>query len=611
MSGNKVKWILELQDRASGPARKVEGALVSLNRAQRFSGRSRAAMSGIERYARTQGRATRATETATNAMSDLGAIGAGAVAGIAVAAIAGAAHVARLTYELGRSAVEAADWRNRLEGGFRVLLRGDQAFGGVTGGFQRVSAYAQRFGLDIREVGRQMVQLTAAGFNQVEIPRVLQAAGDLGALEGPQAAERAITAIRQIRAKGVLQMEELQGQLADAGLNVGDVVNQLARSRGMRGTDRANSAAIRQLITGKRIDAQEGINAILQVIADRGGGRLGNVLDTQSRGAEAAMNRLSNAWLLLRSNFAQSPAFGRIIDFISRIAASLDPASESSRRFSAQIDRLFTFLTGPLASVDLARVFTMLANAIDFGARAFGAMLPLAIAFISGVAGPLRATAPVVVGMLQRMFAVMFSGGMSAETFRQIGTVLGVVASVGVGAIGLLIAAVGLLIKGFSFAYTFISAAWTRIIETFRSAPNTLLGFIGAAITGFMDGLIAGFGAVAQRVANFFGVSFPQVVKDALGIHSPSRVFAKIGMQTTAGFTQGMQSGEGSIASAANNLVRIPTVIGNRNTNSSSVVVNLTVQAPQGGDATSWAEDLADAIGNVLNSRNETGAFAS
>jgi hypothetical protein len=379
----------------------------------------------------------------------------------------------------------------------------------------------------------------------------------------------------------------------------------------MRGSDRANSQAIRQLITGKRISAAEGINAIMQVIADRGGGRLGNVLDTQSRGAEAAMNRLSNAWLLLRSNFAQSPAFGRIIDFIGRIAASLDPASESSRRFSAQIDRLFTFLTGPLASVNVALVFTALANAIDFGARAFRAMLPLAMALIAGFAGPLRATVPVVIGLLQRMFAVMFSGGLSAETFRQIGTVLGVVASVGVGAIGILVAAVGLLVKGFSFAYTFISAAWTRIIETFRSAPNTLLGFIGAAITGFMNGLIAGFGAVAQRIANFFGVSFPQVVKDALGIHSPSRVFAEIGLQTTMGFTQGMQSGEGAVNYAANNLVRIPSPTFARNSNSSNVVVNLTVQAPTGNDASSWAEDLADTIASALNGRVEVGAVAS
>lgn len=611
MSGNKVKWILELQDRASGPARKVEGALASLNRAQRFSGRSRTTMAGIERFARTQGRATRTTQAATSSMTDFGAIGAGALLGVGAAAVAGVAHIARLTYELGRSAVEAADWRNRLEGGFRVLLRGDQSFGGVAGGFQRVSAYANRFGLDIREVGRQMTQLTAAGFSQVEIPRVLQAAGDLGALEGPQAAERAITAIRQIRAKGVLQMEELSGQLADAGLNVGDVVNQLARSRGLRGTDQANSATIRALITSRKVTADEGIGAIMQVIADRGGGRLGNVLDTQSHGAEAAMNRLSNAWLLLRSNFAQSPAFGRIIAFITRIAASLDPASAASGRFSAQIDRLFTFLTGPLESVDVGKIFTSLANAIDFGARAFRVLMPLFTAFVTGFSGPLGATLPVVLGLLQRLFGVMFAGGASAETFRTIGQVFGVFASGVVIGIGAIIAVLAVLTKGFSFAWTFISAAWTAIIERFRSAPNTLLGYVSAAVFGFMDGIVAGFKAVVARLASFFGISFPQAIRDALGIHSPSRVFAEIGMQTTMGFTQGMQSGEGAVSAAANSMVRIPAPMFARNSNSSNVVVNLTVQAPEGGDAASWAEDLADMIASALNGRVEQGALAS
>jgi hypothetical protein len=379
----------------------------------------------------------------------------------------------------------------------------------------------------------------------------------------------------------------------------------------MRGSDRANSQAIRQLITGKRISAAEGINAIMQVIADRGGGRLGNVLDTQSRGAEAAMNRLSNAWLLLRSNFAQSPAFGRIIDFIGRIAASLDPASESSRRFSAQIDRLFTFLTGPLANVNIGTTFAAIASAIDAIGRALASMRPYIAAFTSGFMGPMREILPNIIGPLRLLFSTMFAGGPSVEIFRTLGTVLGIAGYIGSAAIGLLLGAVGLLVKGFSFAYTFISAAWTRIIETFRSAPNSLLGFIAAAITGFFNGLIAGFGAVAQRIANFFGVSFPQVVKDALGIHSPSRVFAEIGMQTTLGFTQGMQSGEAGVASAANNLVRIPSPTFARNSNSSNVVVNLTVQAPTGNDASSWAEDLADTIASALNGRVEVGAVAS
>ena len=93
---------------------------------------------------------------------------------------------------------------------------------------------------------------------------------------------------------------------------------------------------VRGLISGRKINAEQGISAIMAVIARRSGGRLGGTLDTQSRGAEAAMNRLRNSWLLLQSNFARSPAFARIIGFIDFHVQSGAVGGEEFSHFTTQ-----------------------------------------------------------------------------------------------------------------------------------------------------------------------------------------------------------------------------------------------------------------------------------
>ena len=443
MSRDRLEWTLALLDRASGPARRVAKGLDAVSASQERVTRaakgagSRGPIDSIERGLRRRRGArearvgrelddlVRGQRAVASSGVNAGALVGGAFMAIGAAALGAALAVGRITLALGESMVQAADWRNRTEGAFRVLLNAQDRPALVGQAFQRASQFAQRFGLDVRDVARQMVQLTAAGFSQSEIPQVMQAAGDLGALEGPQAAERAITAIRQIRAKGVLQMEELSGQLADAGLSVGDVVAEIGRARGLRGDETAVGNQVRSLITARRVSAQQGISAIMGVIARRSGGRLGGTLDTQSRGAEAAMNRLRNSWLLLQSNFARSPAFARIIGFIERMASALDPASATAQRFSAQLDRFFSVLTGAAAQVDPVAVFNGIVGALGSIGSGLQRAWPYAQAWITGFYGPIVAALRTSVPLLQRFFGFLFQGSPGqVDTLRTIALAL-------------------------------------------------------------------------------------------------------------------------------------------------------------------------------------------
>jgi hypothetical protein len=535
---------------------------------------------------------------------------AGGLGFIAGAALAAAVAIGQLTISLGESLVKSADWRNRTEGAFRVLLRGDQSFGGVEGAFQRAGQFANRFGLDVREVTQQMTQLTAAGFSQVEIPRVLQAAGDLGSLEGPQAAGRAITAIRQIRAKGMLQMEELSGQLADTGLNVGDVISEIARRRNLRGSTASINNQVRGLISARKVNAQEGIESIMGVIANRSGGRLGATMDTQSRGATAAMNRLSNSWLLLQSNFAKSAAFKNIIGFIERMASALDPGSESARRFSAQIDRFFTTITGAGNSIDPVATFQAVVTAIGRVGSGIQAVIPYAQAWMSGFFRPVLPVVTTLVPMMGRFFSAIFGGGgPSLDTLRQIAGVFGTISAIGLGAMAVLITGVGLIARALAVPFNGIRAFWGTFLAQFKGVEFSFFGIGSAIVRGIYDGIVQG-GIAAIRAAQTLAGNIVTGVRSALQIQSPSKVFERIGGFVSQGFTLGIEGGSVDARGAVASLTQASqtgsnargSVLGNSR-GAISITVNVT--APESSDAPEWGAAIASAITRELSSRTE------
>ena len=54
--------------------------------------------------------------------------------------------------------------------------------------------------------------------------------------------------------------------------------------------------------------------------------------------------------------------------------------------------------------------------------------------------------------------------------------------------------------------------------------------------------------------------SLPAPVRDALGIRSPSRVFAELGRQLPAGMAVGIEGGTDRVRSAVNDMVAVPSL---------------------------------------------------
>lgn len=93
---------------------------------------------------------------------------------------------------------------------------------------------------------------------------------------------------------------------------------------------------------------------------------------------------------------------------------------------------------------------------------------------------------------------------------------------------------------------------FTNLVEVVKGAGQTLLDWttwgrtVGASLpAGIVAGLRSGIGLVRQEVAALGAVA-EGTLRDTLGIHSPSRVFADLGIQIPRGFAEGVEAGTGA-----------------------------------------------------------------
>ena len=103
---------------------------------------------------------------------------------------------------------------------------------------------------------------------------------------------------------------------------------------------------------------------------------------------------------------------------------------------------------------------------------------------------------------------------------------------------------------------TFARTAWGSLTTWFATLPAQMLTIGGQIIDGLWQGLASKWEGLKAKVAEIAN-SISGAVKGALGIHSPSRVFAELGGYTMQGLQMGLQ------AAAAGPLGAVTKVAGN------------------------------------------------
>lgn len=98
-----------------------------------------------------------------------------------------------------------------------------------------------------------------------------------------------------------------------------------------------------------------------------------------------------------------------------------------------------------------------------------------------------------------------------------------------------------------------ISSAVGNVGSTLWNAGRDL-------ITGFWNGMAGQFNDLKNRIQGFFSQIMPDWVKDALGISSPSKLFAELGKFIPAGMALGIDSASNLVSDAARRMADLATI---------------------------------------------------
>jgi tape measure domain-containing protein len=306
----------------------------------------------------------------------------GAVRSLADAAFDAATAAGRITFSFGRAAVEAASFKEQNLIAFRTILGSEAAADRFLKEMVRFAAVTP---FETGDVIEKAKNLLVGGFKAAEVPIVLKAVGDLGALKGfdKEVIDRVTRALIQIKAKGRLQGEELL-QLAEVGVPIGKVYERLGRTFGM------TAEQAQKLISAGRVKADVGVFAILDTLRESiSGGTIGSVQVALSDTVEGLVSTLKSRPLEFLMNLDRSPGFIAFKGALKNLVSILDPQSKTGERIASRIESTFNRIFGTLFGGFAGRsglekieiIINRVLNAIDLliaGAR-------IASAFVTGL----------------------------------------------------------------------------------------------------------------------------------------------------------------------------------------------------------------------------------
>lgn len=195
------------------------------------------------------------------------------------------------------------------------------------------------------------------------------------------------------------------------------------------------------------------------------------------------------------------------------------------------------FDEGTVTGATLKQLVTMFGDGLS---TLFAKVAPVGVQFFKGlVIGGLMLTVAVL--KLRKSFndtfgdSTLFANVDGAALAMQLGTS----AAVALGlAIGVVAVAIGAMVASASATVEIVQA----IVKVFGDAKASWEQIGGDLVQGFVRGIQSG-GAAAVAAVTGLASKASGAMKAALGIHSPSTVFAGFGENTAEGFSQGVDAG--------------------------------------------------------------------
>lgn len=399
--------------------------------------------------------------------------------------------------------------------------------------------YATKF-LQMGVTGKEALEtLTTAA---VSAEAIVKGGGDAFAKMQLQ-----IDAAAESGGKFVLPLKKLTSQLANMGLNAGDVAKKLGMT----------TADFQKGIAAGTIDAKKFGDALSDAAINKGAGPLERMSNSVGNLGKLFKEYLGDIFEDMGAQIA--PLMKEIKSFFETFSQSQPSGQAIKAGLVGALSIVFANIT---KLVPLVKHFFL--DMIILSLKAYIALMPLIASvkeFLNSATG----------------MAVLASAWVAFKTIAiTVAVVIGLVVVVALA----LWAAMMVLSFGFWAAvgaiFTFVGEAGTALTGWVSSAATAAYDFVAGLVSGIANGASQVIGAVTGLASSATGA-----FKSALGIKSPSKVMMALGDHTGTGFAMGLEDTAPDVHGAA-----------------SSVAGSAVAGASSGGDASGSAKPGA---GNVFN----------
>jgi phage tail tape-measure protein len=297
---DSLTFTFSLDDKTSGPLKRMTDAMEKLAQGEEHvSEKAEQAHSWLERFAEIEVFKT-AYEWAEKLADKVG--------------------------EFGKEILSTADYSRTQKIALEGLLGSGEAAEKV---FAGAKAFALEAGTPLKATVDAYRELTLAGVQAQNLPKVLQAASDLSIFKTgtTDAMGEFANILGRIQSRGQatsMEFRTLKGLLD---------FKTLSHNLGL--------ADVMDATKEHAIPANQAIGAILKTLSQMEHGPLGKVTKAVGEGFGGALNKLKTSWDLLLERFESSGAFETVLHFLDKLQEQLGPTGQLGQWLGQQFEKVF------------------------------------------------------------------------------------------------------------------------------------------------------------------------------------------------------------------------------------------------------------------------------
>jgi tape measure domain-containing protein len=540
----QLRWVLELVNRVSGPARAIQESIKNVTAsAQKLKEASAQASGGVSSLSSSFGGLSRG-------------VAVGNLAANAISSIARAAWEASKSFAA--ATLEAASFKENTLIGLKVLLKSAPAAREVYAEAERFAAITPFATQDVIKLYQQLItsgfsiEKNAKGIS--EVSALAETIGNAAAANGmsPEHIAGITKAIGDIKAKGKLSAQELL-QLSNWGVGRMPIYEQLAKSLGKKVED------IPKMLEQGKIDGTDGINAIVSAI----GGNYGGLMKEASQTLSGLWSTIKSRPFEMLADMADSDSFKQIKNFMNVLGQALDPASGPGARVKTRllgfVNNIFGSMFGPLDQLGPDQIANVIIGIIDSFESAFNTVKKIVGGVVDVVLGYLRKIGDGDAGKgIEKIFdRIMDTVKVITKLIETMAEKIDLVMKTAETIKSLLPSLPGSDEKGgesswFDYTPGGLLYSWAKGPEEMKE-----LGKLSGQ--GYAAGIKESTPEVATAVTEMIRTTVAAAQgPQGIDAHSPSRVFAQLGTWSAQGMAQGLYRGAGMVNEAALAMVAAP-----------------------------------------------------